>query len=131
MASQQKKQQKKKDREKAIKAKNLIQREKARKERKMAFEQQKQEKELNEMIYGKKKPILNSPEAAIERDEAQSKIVVEKLKRNLEILEALEKEYDAEQENREKLNQELELEGHLTIKEKMDALHQKALDSKE
>jgi len=129
MASQQKKQQKKKERERNVRAKSLFQKEKMRKERKMAIEEQKKEKELQEMVYGKPVPIINNPELALKRDEARSQAITEKLKKNMEILEALEQEYEMEQASREKANQELESEGHLTIKEKMDALHKKALDT--
>ena len=51
----------------------------------------------------------------------------EKLKKNLEILRELEQQYEQEQAVRKNLNDKLESEGYLTMKEKMDALHEKAL----
>ena len=53
--------------------------------------------------------------------------MLEQLKKNLEILEALEKEYEAEQNRRDNMNEQLESEGHKSMKEKLDALHEKAL----
>lgn len=53
----------------------------------------------------------------------------EKLEKNIEILKALEEEHQKEIAEKENLNEELEQEGNLTLKSKMEALHKKALDS--
>jgi lipoate-protein ligase A len=42
-------------------------------------------------------------------------------------LKNLEQEYENEQSNRKNINDKLESEGYKTMKEKMDALHEKAL----
>jgi hypothetical protein len=48
--------------------------------------------------------------------------IQEKLRHNYAILEALDAEYNREQEQKKKLNEQLEAEGHFTLKEKMDAM---------
>ena len=58
-------------------------------------------------------------EALAKQEEEQN---IAQLHRNLEILEALEKEYLKEQDAKAELNAKLESEGHVTLKEKLDAL---------
>lgn len=128
MALQKRKEKKKKDREREAKAKVLIRRESLRKLRKADAEQQKREREANDIVHGKTMPIITNPQKLAERENYQANIVSEKLKRNLEILEALEREYEAEQAARSEMNEKLETEGHKTMREKMDALHKKALN---
>ena len=65
------------------------------------------------------------------KEAERAKAVANKLQRNLEILKALEAEYDTEQANRKTLNDKLESEGYNTMKDKMAALHEKALKMKE
>ena len=45
----------------------------------------------------------------------------------MEILRNLEQEYEREQASRKEINDRLESEGYMTMKDKMDALHEKAL----
>lgn len=117
---------KKKEREKKVKEKMAVRRETIRKVR---AEQRSEELRMeleHEMKYGKPEPILNDPEAVARRELKKRANVEERLKRNLSILEALEAEYDQEQEVRTKVNEKLEAEGHTTIKDKLNAMHKKA-----
>ena len=125
MSQQKQKEQKKKNRERVAKQKVLQRREELRKTRKEARALEKAEREAHDVMHGKTMPHINSPG---EREAEKAKIVAEKLKKNLEILQALEDEYEAEQQNRIYLNESLEAEGHVTMREKMDALHKKALE---
>jgi hypothetical protein len=128
MNSEKLKQKKKKDRERAAKAKVLAKREVIRKERKTAIQDYAKEKEAHEIVHGKQMPIITNPQKLAEREALHAKEVAEKLKKNLEILEALEKEYEEEESRRAAMNESLEAEGHKTMREKMDALHKKALE---
>ena len=125
MSKQQQKEQKKKKRERMVKQKILQKREELRKTRKEAIELEKAEREAHDVVHGKLLPHINNPG---QREADKAKIVAEKLKRNLEILQALEDEYEEEQSKRVQINVQLESEGHITMKEKMDALHKKALE---
>lgn len=118
---------KRKNREKVAKEKILSRRNALRLERKKRNQEKAAEYEANMIVHGKPKPIINDPEKMAEWEARQTKYVSEKLKKNLEILKALEQEYDQEQARRAEMNQKLESEGHKTMREKMDALHQKAL----
>jgi len=127
MSNQKKQQQKKKDREKIVKQKLLKRRFAMRAERKAEIEQIKAERDAHEIVHGKLMPIINDPQLLAEKEAQRAKEISEKLKKNLEILEALEKEYELEQSRRDEVNTKLESEGHVTMKQKMDALHEKAL----
>ena len=125
MSKQQQKEQKKKNRERAARQKILQRREELRKMRKETAEKDKAEKEAHEVVHGKLMPHINNPG---QREADKAKAVSEKLKRNLEILQALEDEYEEEQSKRAQVNANLEAEGYLTMREKMDALHKKAME---
>jgi hypothetical protein len=60
--------------------------------------------------------------------ETEDEAIKKQLAHNLEILEALEKEYDQEQEAKKKLNVDLEGQGFSTLEEKMEYLQQIAVD---
>lgn len=49
-----------------------------------------------------------------------------KLQHNMEILKALQDEYEADQQRRKEVNEKLEAEGHKTLKEKMDHINEVA-----
>jgi Arc/MetJ family transcription regulator len=49
------------------------------------------------------------------------------IERNLEVLKHLQEEYLKEEAQRESINEELEAEGYKSLKEKMDALNEKAI----
>lgn len=127
MATQKQKEKKKKEREKIAKERVMRRREQLRKERKLVAEEQKKDQEAHDIVHGKQMPILKDPAKVAQREAAHARVISEKLKKNLEILEALEKEYEAEQATRAEMNTKLEDEGHKTMREKMDALHKKAL----
>ena len=128
MSNQKQKEKKKKNHERASRAKVLQRREELRVEKKLAYEEERKRQEIEFAAYGKQQPIIVDEKKAAERDAMKSAAVAEQLKKNLEILEALEQEYDQEHQRRTEVNQKLESEGYISIKDKMDALHQKALE---
>lgn len=127
MVNQKQKEKKKKERERLVRAKVLGRREAIRRDRKEEQESQRKFEESQTTMHGKLKPIVTNPELLAQLESARAKANSDKLKQNLEILEALEQEYEAEQAARSQMNEKLESEGHKTIREKMDALHDKAL----
>lgn len=123
---------KRKAREKAVRKKVLAQRDELRKERKLVEDERRREYEMWKLEHGAAKPALpGNPEAAAKAEAERAKVVADKLQKNLEILKALESEFDREQSIRKELNEKLEGEGYTTMKEKMAALHEKALKMKE
>jgi hypothetical protein len=72
------------------------------------------------------RPFVKDPEARKKMEEQRVEDIQKQLEKNLAILEALEEEYEKEVAEKEKLNAELEKEGLTTLKEKLDALEQKA-----
>jgi hypothetical protein len=110
--------QKRKERQESVRKKLAEQRTEIRKERKLVEEERNREREMWKLEYGKTPPA--------ERDRKIS----EKLNHNLEILRSLEQEYEREQSSRKNINDNLEAEGYMTMKDKMDALHEKALKMK-
>lgn len=127
MANQKQRDKKKKDRERSTRTKVLAKRDAIRKERKLVLLERQREQEAHEIVHGKLKPIIKDPEVLAQREAVNMQKVSDKLEQNLKILEALEQEYEAEQAVRSEINSKLEEEGHTTIREKMDALHKKAL----
>lgn len=130
MATQKQKDKKRKDREKVVKAKILSRRESLRKERKKESDNDRREQAELVAIHGKPKPYRkNTQQLSPEQEAERVQTVKNQLENNLKILEALEQEYEAEQTARSDTNAGLEAEGHMTMREKMDALHQKALEA--
>ena len=120
--------QKRKERENNVRKKVLERREELRKERKLVEQERQKEREMYLLEHGHTPAALpGNPELAEIARAERDKKVGEKLKRNLAILRDLESEYEREQASRKQLNENLEGEGYLTMKEKMDALHEKAL----
>ena len=128
MSTKRQKEQKRKDREKLNKIKKLQNRDKLRTQRKENLQLEQNERQIHILNHGKQKPFIKDPEKAARYEKLKSESAMEKIKKNLEYLENLEKEYEAEQKAREELNAKLEAEGHFSLKEKLDALHEKALD---
>lgn len=128
MSIQRQKEKKKKDREKNVKAKLLVERDTLRKERKLVQYEQMKEQAAHDLVHGRSRPIISDPAVLAANDAAKAREISDRLHKNLEILEALEQEYEAEQKARSEMNENLESEGHKTMREKMDALHQKALE---
>lgn len=119
---------KRKAREKESKAKVARRREALRKHRKEVASQDQQDREAFYLRNGKPEPILNDPQKVAEREARKQSDVKRRLEKNIAILEALETQYEEEQANRKQANEQLESEGFKTIKEKMDALHKRALE---
>lgn len=127
MNAQQKKAKKRKDREKKSREKVLKIRENMRKSRKAAQLQEMREKEAHAIVHGKQMPFIKNPLKLAEREAALANKAKSQLEKNMEILQALELEYEQEQAIRAHMNEKLESEGHKSLKEKMNALHEKAL----
>lgn len=128
MATQKQKEKKKKEREKRVKVKLARRRESLKKERDFREAELAKERAEHILQNGPNKPIVTNPERLAELEARKSRAVAERLKKNLEILAALEKEYEQEQASRQEVNDKLESEGYMTMREKMDALHKKALE---
>ena len=123
--NQNKKNQKKKDREKKVRNKVLRRRETLRRERKEEkLKELALEKEY-ELVNGKPDPIITDPAKLIERNKKKVESAKKQLEHNMKILEALEGQYLEETQMKSQLNKELESEGHSTMKEKLQALHEK------
>lgn len=119
---------KKKERAAKVKIKLQKQHEQLVKERKLHEEDILKERTAFELEHGKPIPFVKDENKRKAMETRKEESVSDRLKKNLEILEALEAEYDREQENRQQANEKLESEGFFSIKEKMNALHQKALE---
>jgi hypothetical protein len=116
---------KKKQREERAKERVLARRAAIQKHRKEETRRQLFEKKFSQKVL----PILNDPEQVAAREERIKNRVLEKLKHNEEILQALEDQYNEEQKVRSEINAELESEGHTKFKDKMDALEKKILNN--
>lgn len=81
---------------------------------------------LERKFRSKISPIVNDPERKAILDQAEKTKTMEKLKRNAEILKALEDEYENQMEVRKAFNASLESEGHETLKDKFSALEKNA-----
>jgi hypothetical protein len=132
MTSKKQKERKKKNREEISRQRVLNRRDSLRKDRKFAHDEQKKQLDAENAIYGKQKPFIKNvgivKEITDEEKKNKMNEINQKLQRNIEILKALEEEYDHQQSQRREMNQKLENEGFKTMKEKMNALHQKALE---
>jgi hypothetical protein len=129
MTSKKQKERKKKNRENIAKERVLKRRQTLQKQRKQAFEEQLKQKQAEHSVFGKQMPFFKNNANVLNKmvTEERKNEIKEKIERNLQILEALEQEYDQENSQRKQINEKLESEGHMTMKEKMDALHKKAL----
>ena len=79
-------------------------------------------------------PIVNDPEKKAAMEEADKRRIEDRLQRNMEILKALEEEYERDLAQKKEINDRLEAEGHHTLKDKINALEGKAkasMDSEE
>ena len=120
--------QKRKQRQESVRKKLAEQRDEIRKERKLVEVERNREREMWKLEHGTTPPALpGNPELAAIRQAERDKRISEKLNHNLEILRNLEQEYEREQASRKEINDRLESEGYMTMKDKMDALHEKAL----
>ncbi len=127
MSNQKLKEKKKKAREKAVKEKVLRRRLAIREDQKKIDEDRLRDQQIDELENGKQKPY-RKPQNVPQDTSAKDAKILAQLERNMKLLEALEKEQLEEEASRTTVNDQLEAEGHLTMKQKMDALHQKALE---
>lgn len=110
MGTKKLKEKKKKARERNSKEKVLAKRISIRKSAKKDKEIANTERKTRDRIV----PYVNP--------EKRDKKIKEQLEHNLEILKTLEKEYTHTEDKRKELNNELETEGCVTLKDKLDAL---------
>lgn len=114
MSKQKRKEKKVKDRERRSRDKVLARRKAMREQARLEKKEFLLEKKYREKLL------------PIQSDEKRDQELRKRLEHNLKILEALEEEYLKEQEQRSACNTALEAEGHETMKEKLDALGDKA-----
>lgn len=86
----------------------------------------KQASRLDRKFRKKIDPIINDPEKKKIMEEIKNQKIISKLEKNAEILKQLEDAYINEVEQKKKINEQLEMEGHKTLKEKLSALDEKA-----
>jgi hypothetical protein len=127
MSNEKLKEKKKKAREKAVKEKVLRRRLAIREDQKKIDEDRFRDQQIDELANGKQKPY-RKPQNVVEDASTKDAKIIAQLERNMKLLEALEQEQLEEEASRTTVNDQLEAEGHLTMKQKMDALHQKALE---
>lgn len=122
MATKKQIEKKKKAREAKAKARVAFRRHKLDQLKKQEKQGARLEKKFRERIS----PVINDPDAKKRFEESENKKSVQKLEKNMQILKALEEEYEKEQELKKQINAQLEAEGHITLQEKMNALEEKA-----
>jgi hypothetical protein len=122
MATKRQKEKKKKDREAKAKSRVLSRRNKMR----MDLRDQERSRKLDAKFRDKLKPFVKDPEkkAAIEASEQEK--IKDRLERNMQILKALEEEYESEINRKKEINSELESLGHETLSDKLGALEKDA-----
>lgn len=125
MSTKKQKERKKKQRELKAKARVLARARVLSAQKK----QEKQAKKLENKFREKAKPIIKDPDKKAKMEEVENQKRLKKLQKNLEVLKALEDEYQKEVDLKNKINQELEAEGHITLPEKFKALEERAKDS--
>lgn len=84
---------------------------------------------LDKKFKEKMVPFVKDPEKRKAIEEAEANKARQKIEKNMEILRALEDEYLKEKEQKRILNETLEAEGHITLKDKINALEEKARNS--
>lgn len=119
-----KKQQERKKKAREEKAKSRV--EARRHKLDLVRREEKKGAKLNDHFRDKIRPIVNNPEAKKKLEEAEERRSIRKLERNAQILKALEDEYVKEKEYKKAINEQLESEGHHTLKDKINALESKA-----
>ena len=116
---------KKQQRTKKVRQKLQKQREAHTRER----QEQNREVHLNRMFRHRPVPIRNGGDDPEVERLAHDIEIKTKLQHNMEILKALEAQIEREESERMGTNQRLEEDGHLTLKEKVEALQQEAADA--
>jgi hypothetical protein len=125
MATKKQIEKKKKAREQKGRARVAAQRHKMSVVKKNDRRQAMLDKKFKEKIV----PFVKDPEKRKAIEEAEVNKSRQKIEKNMEILKALEDEYLKEQEQKKILNETLEAEGHITLKDKVNALEEKARNS--
>jgi hypothetical protein len=118
MATKKQKEKKKKDRENKSKARVLARRHQIR----SAIKEEAKAKKLEKKFRDKIKPFVKDSNKKAIMDAADESRVKERLERNMQILKALEEEYESEQSKKNEINQSLESQGHETLKDKLNAI---------
>lgn len=118
MATKKQKERKKKNRESKAKARVESRRHKLR----QVMRDEGRAKKLDIKFGDKMKPFVKDPEKRAEIEATEKEKARQRLERNMQILKALEEEYEAEQQKKKEFNLELEAEGHETLKEKLNAI---------
>lgn len=113
---------KKKQRELKGRARVLARRNKLRED----MRNERRSASLDRKFREKIKPIIKDPEKRAALEEAEKSKVLERLQRNAEILKALEEQYQSDMEAKKSINESLEAEGHVDLKDKFNALESKA-----
>ena len=88
----------------------------------LARRQQKVDYLVSKKMKAPGKQVVNDPNSPIFSKQLTADEIRARLEHNLEILKALEEEYDKEMASKAQTNEELEGKGYETLKEKMDAL---------
>lgn len=81
---------------------------------------------LNRRFREKIVPFVKDLEKKKAIEEKSNQKSIEKLEKNMQILKALEEEHLREAEERRKINESLEAEGHITLQDKVKALEENA-----
>lgn len=118
MATKRQKERKKKEREGKAKARVLARRHKIRE----TMRQDSRARKLDIKFSEKPKPFVKDPEKRAELEASEQEKVKQRIERNMQILKALEEEYEAEQNRKREINLELEAQGHETLKEKLNII---------
>lgn len=84
---------------------------------------------LERRFREKVQPIVNDPEKKAALAEAEKNKVLERLQRNAEILKALEEQHQRDMDTKRAVNESLEAEGFVDLKDKFNALEAKAREA--
>lgn len=125
MGTKRQKERKKKERENKGKARVLARRHKLRADRKSEMHAARLERKFREKI----RPIISDPDKKAVAEEAEKRRVLEKLQRNADILKALEEQYQRDMETKKSVNETLESEGLVDLKDKLQAMETRAREA--
>lgn len=114
---------KKKTREREVKKKILVRRNAEKKQAKIKRETEKVDRNTRERLT----PFMKEETSKKVKEQRDLEINAQ-LKHNAEVLKALEEKYFDSVERKRELNVKLEAEGHMNLKEKIDALESKKND---
>lgn len=122
MATKRQKERKKKEREAKAKSRVLSRRNKIR----TASKEHERSMRLDSKFREKLKPFVKDPEKKAAMEVSEQERIKERLEKNMQILKALEEEYEAEMNRKKEINSELESQGHDTLPEKLGAIEKDA-----